>query len=128
MRNYVPAVAVALVAILPAITLGQDQSDVTGTWRGQCFGCAARAFTLKLAQSGGDLTGTIQTEGTPNFGDDEKPLLNGKVKARTVTFEIRGNPGDRFDVELTLGRDGKTLSGTGSYRGSFGLKFTRDAR
>ena len=114
----------------PSASVGQadEQQDVAGTWKGQCFRCAARGFTLKLIQNGNDLTGTIQTEGTPNFGDDEKPLLIGKLAGRKVTFQVRGNPGDLFDVEMTLSRDGKTMSGNGSYRDTFGLKFTREGR
>lgn len=129
-RRLLKLALLLLVATYPGALAAQTdpQLDVVGTWKGQCFGCAARAFTLKLAQNGSELTGTIQAEGTPNFGDDEKPLLNGKIAGRKVTFQARGNPGDLVDVEVTLSRDGKTMSGNGAYRGSFGLKFTHLAR
>ena len=105
--------------------IARESIDVSGNWTGECFGCAARAFTLKLTQNGEVLTGTIKTEGAPNFGDDEKSISDGKLSKRKITFWVKGNPGDIFEVELTLSRDGKTMSGYGYYRGSFSLKFTR---
>ena len=113
--------------VSPTTVVGQAASepDLSGKWMGQCFGCAATGFTLVLTQKGSELTGTIQTTGTPNFGDSEKPILNGKVSRRNVIFQVKGDPGDLFDVELTASRDGSTLNGNGEYRGSFGLRFKR---
>ncbi len=111
-----------------ASTAQAVDSNVTGEWAGQCFRCAARAFTLVLSQDGAVVTGTITTEGAPNFGDAPKPILNGKISGRKLTFQAKGDPGDLFDVDLTASPDGGTLSGNGHYRGSFGLQFRRASR
>lgn len=99
---------------------------LTSSWSGSCFRCAATGFTLKLVESGDTVTGTMKAGGTPNFGDGEKPILNGKISKGKITFQVKGDPGDLAEIELTKSRDGKTMSGYGYYRGSFGLKFMLD--
>jgi len=137
MRSNRPAglALLGVVFIIAAACAGPTASpsgaadiDVTGEWMGECFGCAARRFTLVLSQAGTAATGTIKTEGAPNFGDAVKPILNGKVSGRKLGFQAKGDPGDLFDVDLTASPDGRVLSGTGQYRGSFGLRFTRVSR
>lgn len=109
------------VAIAPSVDLG-------GRWTGECNGCVATGFTLVLSQKGPDITGTINVTGTRTFGDGEKPILKGKVAGRTVTFQVRGDPGDVFDVDLTASADGTTMEGFGYYGSSFGLGFTRTSQ
>ena len=116
---------IAPLVLVPIMAAGQEAADLSGRWTGECFRCAATGFTLVLVQAGSELTGTLAATGTPNFGDGDQPILNGNVAGRKVAFQVRGNPGDVFGVELTASRDAKTLSGNGDNRGSFGLRFRR---
>jgi len=113
--------------VMPRLSLGEstEAMDVSGVWTGWCQGCIARDFTLKLSQNGTDLTGTIQVMGSPSYGDGEKRIVNGTLSGRDVTFQSKGDTGVLFTVKLTMSRDGKKMSGTGEYRVSFGLRFTR---
>jgi len=123
--GLVGAVAVLVVG---GPVLGADESpaiDVSGKWTGICYGCQATGFTLVLIQQGSDVTGTVAALGRHAFGDSERPILNGKVKGRRLTFQAKGDPGDLWDVEVTMKRDGKTLEGIGDYRGSFSVAFKR---
>lgn len=80
---------------------------------------------MKLSQNGTDLTGTIQLKDSPSYGDGEKQIVNGKFSGRDVTFQSKGDTGILFTVKLTVSQDGKKMSGTGEYRVSFYLSFTR---
>ena len=103
-------------------------ANVTGKWTGQCFGCQATGFTLTLSQNGGDVTGTVIAAGGHAFGDSEKPILAGKVSGNQLSFQVKGDPGDLWLVDVAVRADGNTMEGTGNYRGSFGLRFTRTSR
>lgn len=102
--------------------------NVTGRWTGQCFGCQATGFTLMLSQNDGDVTGTVIAAGRHAFGDSEKPILAGKVSGNQLSFQVKGDPGDLWFVDIAVKSDGNTMEGTGNYRGSFGLRFTRAGR
>jgi hypothetical protein len=101
--------------------------NVSGRWSGVCYNCQATGFTLDLVQRGTDVTGTVVAAGRHAFGDAPRPVLNGKVTGRQFSFQAKGDPGDVWTVDTEATADGKTLSGTGNYRGSFGLKFNRIA-
>ena len=107
---------------------GPPAVNVTGKWTGQCFTCAATGFTLVLSQNGGDVTGTVIAAGRHAFGDSEKPILAGKVSGNRLSFQVKGDPGDLWHVYVGVKSDGNTMEGTGDYRGSFGLRFTRTSQ
>lgn len=101
--------------------------NVTGRWTGQCFGCQATGITLVLSQNGDNVTGAAVAAGRHAFGDSQKPIVDGKVSGRSVSFQVRGDPGDFFTANMDVTPDGKTMEGAGDYRGRFGLKFKRVA-
>ncbi len=43
-------------------------------------------------------------------------------------FQVKGDPGDLWYVDVAVKSDGNTMEGTGNYRGSFGLRFTRTSQ
>lgn len=98
---------------------------MTGKWAGQYSACQATGFTLALSQNGADVTGTVVAAGRHAFGDSEKPIVGGKVSGNQLSFQVKGDPGDLWYVDVRVKSDGKTMEGTGNYRGSFGLRFTR---
>ena len=100
--------------------------DVSGTWIGECFGwCQSTKVILKVKQNGNNLAGTIQTENTPKFGTEEKPILRGQISGRDISFDVLGNTGELGQVRLELSEDGRTLDGIGGHQGGFGLRFHR---
>jgi hypothetical protein len=102
-------------------------ANVSGRWTGQCYGCTVKAFTLILEQRGQEVIGSIKTDGAPTFGDDEKPILGGKVASTLLTFQARGSASELFVASLTVSGDGKSMSGRGNYRSTgFDLRFARD--
>ena len=100
--------------------------NIAGTWIGQCDDCAATKFTMKLRQTGENLKGTIQIDGTNTFGDSEKALEKVEITNGKIQFTVYGGSGDAFDVELKVRSDGQVLVGDGYYGGgNFGLTFER---
>ncbi len=99
--------------------------DVTGRWTGQCTKCPATGFTLTVVQRQSDVTRTVIVAGRHAFGDSEKPILSGKVSGNQFTFKAKGDPGDLWDVELVVQKDGKTMEGNTYYRGPVRVKFVR---
>lgn len=129
MKKVIGIIFFVLLALLFQSAEGQDttlSSAANGIWKGECSGCRATGFVLKLVEEGKILNGSIKASGTPTFGNGEKPLLDGRISGRARSFRARGDEGDMASVDLTLSKDGKTLSGYGDYRGSsFPVSFTR---
>ena len=78
-----------------------NAADVSGNWAGNydvtmTDGQAMKGkVTLKLTQSGSDLTGTAGSE------DNQMPILNGKVDGDKLTFEVQTEgPKMRFELNL----------------------------
>ena len=117
-------VGLAIIAGSTSVS-AQPTAIVAGKWTGKCSGCRATEFTLVLSQNGSDVTGTFTAAGRHAFGDSEKPILGGTVSGNRLSFQVKGDPGDLANVDLTVQPDGKTMEGTEKYRGSFSLRFTR---
>ena len=87
--------------------------------------CRVTRFDLALGQDGNTVTGSLQTTGSNNFGDDKKPLRKGIAKGNNVTFIVNGADYEPFYVYLQLNAPDQ-LTGTGEYhRREFGLQFKR---
>lgn len=131
MKQFTAVIAVGLLALAfvtatPVAAQETKAFDLSGRWTGECDGCVVRKFTLDLMHVGEKISGTIQTEGSRDFGDTPKPIADAKVVGDNVKFRGKGDWGDPFDVELRVGVDGRTMKGIGYFkRTNFGLTFTR---
>ena len=65
---------------------------------------ARRDVSLKLAQQGSAVTGTISMEHSVRFGAGEKPIEKGQVSGRTFSFEAQGEA-SRLRPTLTIEDD-----------------------
>src|SRR3982751_4271777 len=99
-----------LVLLLPSSALHARQATPppSGQWIGSLPAGAGLEMEINLARKGAEWYGTISI---PQQGTKGLPLGEVAVKSQTVTFTLKGAPGDpRFSGELSA--DGKTISGT----------------
>ena len=99
-----------LVLLLPASAVHARQAAPTpsGQWIGTLPAGPGLEMEINLARKGAEWYGTISV---PQQGTKGLPLGEVTVKSQTVTFAIKGAPGDpRFSGALS--DDGKTISGT----------------
>ena len=106
----------------------EPMREVAGRWTGQCERCPVRAFHLVLVQDGDRLTGTLRPQGRSGLGEGERPILDGKLVGRRVTFRTDAEDGVPFRAELQVSHDGQFLAGQGRHRADFPLTFTRAGR
>jgi hypothetical protein len=109
-RRITAAAALVLVLSLPVVTrAGQTAPSASGHWEG-AIQVPAQELNIQvdLAPAAGDWEGAISI---PAQGLKGFPLTTVAVKGNTVTFAMKGVPGDPV-FTATLSADGKTLSGT----------------
>lgn len=123
---FVIAIVLGVASSTTRVTAQSEApQQVAGRWNGQCSNCPVRRFILVMRQNGEQLTGILQAVGRSGLGENEMPLVNGRIAGRTVTFRTVGADGMPLDAELRLSGDGTALEGQGRHRAAFGLKFTR---
>jgi hypothetical protein len=120
----------AALCLLPATELrAQTAVDPSGHWEGTVQAPNAEVrIEIDLAKTGnGELAGTLATPAQNLKG---LALANFAVKGRSVSFQVKGSPGERvFDGALSA--DGRSLSGDYTqvgYSMPFRLTRTGDAR
>lgn len=123
MHPFIRRLLIAALLLSPASALrAQTAVDPTGHWDGavQVPGGMQVKFEIDLAKNGkGELAGTFSNAGQHLNG---LPLSNVAVDGASITFQIKGAPGERaFDGSLSA--DGKSIGG--DYRqGGFTVPFT----
>jgi len=98
----------ALLLAVPAVHARQAAPPGTGQWIGTLPAGPGLEMEINLASKGAEWYGTISV---PQQGTKGLPLGEVTVKSQTVTFAMKGAPGDpRFSGALS--DDGKTITGT----------------
>jgi hypothetical protein len=124
--HRIPFVVVGLfLAVLGSVgrmSASQATLGPSGHWVGSLEAGQTIGMEIDLATKNGAWYGTISV---PSQGSRGVPLADLVVKGNTISFAIKGAPGDP-NYSGTIGADGKTITGTFSQGGgSLPLTFER---
>jgi len=124
--HRIPFVVVGLfLAVLGSVgrmSASQATPGPSGHWVGSLEAGQTIGMEIDLATKNGAWYGTISV---PSQGSRGVPLADLVVKGNTISFAIKGAPGDP-NYSGTIGADGKTITGTFSQGGgSLPLTFER---
>ena len=98
---------IILVSLLATTVFGQNETDITGNWRGMLdAGGVKLTFVLKISKNAGDHTAKLDI---PEQGAKDLPLDSITLNDRTVKFSAAKFG---FDYEGTLNKTGDEINGT----------------
>jgi hypothetical protein len=120
MRSALVSMLVVAGLLLCRPVAAQQDSDLSGVWRGPWYrGMTSGVVTVEIAAGG---AGTIHFTNLETFGEHPVPLEDFERKDSSIEFSASGNSRNAFMAKGTLSADGRKILGNARYEG-FGVRF-----